>query len=313
VRRAGGGCAATHQTENAKPGTTSLFAGGAPIPAGAGSVSATPTLTAGHWVVCAWLDQPNGDAVVTKRGLAFTVAPKPKPGKASPGLAFTSATASTTSGIAIAGTTTPTFRGPLTIRLVCGLITLRAKATASGGAFSATSPLPAGCVAGDVVQIGVSSAGQAHFVAQDIATTATVTGPPPVTHHARPLPRLFSVVHRQGGRVTNVFRLRPHHVQVALSAGGPLTLRWTRWTRFGARGHGTAHPGTRHFAVHVHATHPTHGHFACLSLTARRHGRRHTTRLALARVRGSRPLAWVPVGRLGPQSRYRAVTKQGCR
>jgi hypothetical protein len=266
------------------------------------------------WLICSYLEGPVADEVVARQGIVAAVSPKPNPTptKADPTLALTAATASTATGIAITGTTAPTFSGPLTIKLQCGLVNLKIKATAAAGAFAATSGLPAGCVAGDVVQIQVVSPARSRFKADVVTAAATVTAPA-VVHHAHPLPRLFSAVVRRGGRVINEFRLRPRHVRVALSVGGPLTLRWSRWTHFGARGHGTAHPGSRHFAVRVHATHPTKGHFACMSLTARRNGRRHTTRLALARVRGSRPLAWVRVARLGPHSRYRAVTRQGCR
>jgi hypothetical protein len=314
ARHSGGGCAATHQAENAKPGTTTLLPGGAPVPAGAGSATAQTTLPAGHWLMCTYLEGPTAGEVATQQAVVFNVAPKPQPpqGKADPTLALTAATASTATGIAVTGTTSPTFSGPLTVKLQCGLVTLKVKIMAAAGAFSATSGLPTGCVAGDVVQIQVISPARRHFKADQVTGTATVTAPPVVHVHHR-LPRLFSAARRHGGHVTNVFRVRPRHIRVARSVGGPLTLRWSRWTRFGARGHGTAHPGKRHFAVRVHATHPTHGHFACLSVTARRHGHRRTTRLALARVRGSRPLAWVRVARLGPHSRYRAVTRQGCR
>jgi hypothetical protein len=317
VRQSAGGCAASHEAESSKPGTANLFPGGFAIPAGAGSAAAQPTLPAGRWLVCAYLQGPIAGEVVNSQAVSFNVAKKPAPpaGRADPTLALTSATATTTTGIALTGTTAPTFFGPLTVKLQCGLVTVKVKITAAAGAFSATSGLPSGCVPGDVVQIQVISRLRKHFKASEVAASATVTAPAVVVHHhPRRLPRLFRVVRRHGAGVTNVFRVRPRHVRVALSVGGPLTLHWSKWTRFGARGHGTAHPGHRRFAVHVHATHPTHGHFACLAVTARHHGRRHTTRLALARVPGTRPLAWGPVHRLGgPHSRYRAVSRQGCR
>lgn len=71
----------------------------------------------------------------------------------------------------------------------------------------------------------------------------------------------------------DVYKVRPHTVEVAEAYGGTLTLHWSSWTRTGAAGSGTSVVSgmglTTTLPIGVHAWRVRSGRFTRLSITDR--------------------------------------------
>jgi hypothetical protein len=146
------------------PGTQQVFGG--PL-----TTTATTKQKTGLYVICTWVEGPNGDEVDASATTPVTVGTPPPP---QPGLTLTKASASRRHGVSVAGTTASGFAGKLVISAACGSASAKHTTTAHTRRFAASVRLPTGCRKAKKVKLTVSWAGSSAFAKQTVAKTVAI-------------------------------------------------------------------------------------------------------------------------------------------
>lgn len=286
IRPAGGACAADQQADRALERSDHVvFPGGVAIDGGPEVSSVSLREPAGSYLICTWVVGPRSGEVDAMLATPLSVAATPA--AAAPDITLTSLTASTGSGISLAGRTADGLTGELAVTASCNGSHSSGSASARSGRFTAHFGLPLGCDAGARLVVRARWAGTAAFAVGHATRTATVTA----GRAPRAGPLLFSRIIRHRRRFHDVFLVRPRSIVI-----GEVTLRirWSRWTQRWARGRGVVREAHRRYPVTVRATRVIGHTFACLAVTRVSAGHARTTRYGLGRL-GHSTYAWLSV------------------
>jgi hypothetical protein len=110
---------------------------------------------------------------------------------------------------------------------------------------------------------------------------------------ARASSSLPTMLSRITGSGTYVVAIRPRVVVTDSADGGELRLHWTRWSRSGGAGYGTAHPDHGSYAIRVTVGRPVQEVFTRMTIFTRQNGRVHADRMAMAYL--GDVLSWIRV------------------
>ena len=281
-----------------------------------GPVASTATVTEGpgSYLICTYVEGPDESGEVDAAlSTPFSIAAPPP--KLDPDLAITALTASTSTGISVAGTTAAAFAGTLKVVASCNHATSNGIGTATAGAFTAGLALPAKCAAGDEVTVKVSWLGSSTTTKDATSAEATAAAPPvqpaptkPKKHkkqkpekHGAALPTVYSSFTIKGSVVHNVFSRRPTRIVLDSADGGELVLDWHRWTSRQAVASGVAHPDHGHYRIKVLLSRPIKGTFACMTITSNLDHHHEVDRLGLGRS-SDNDLGWFRLGFLGTKA-----------
>lgn len=139
-----------------------------------GGPSTTTVVTkqrTGSYLVCTWVEGPNGGEVDRSVSTPLTVGTPTPP---QPGLKLTRATASHRRGVSIAGSSAVGFSGKLAVSAACGSSTARRTVTDRNRRFSSSVALPGGCRRARRVKLSVSWAGSSAFARQTVTRTVAI-------------------------------------------------------------------------------------------------------------------------------------------
>jgi hypothetical protein len=139
---------------------------------GPSTTTATTKQKTGLYLVCTWVEGPNGGEVDATASTPVTVGTPAPP--ASPRLKLTKAAASHRHGVTMAGTTASGFTGKLAVSAACGSSTARRSVTAHKRRFSSAFDLPGGCRHARKVKLTVSWAGSSAFAKQTVTRTVVI-------------------------------------------------------------------------------------------------------------------------------------------
>jgi hypothetical protein len=154
---------------------TNLFGPGAQdVFGGPETTTATTKQKTGFYILCTWVQGPNGDEVDDSATTPVTVGTPPPPALPKPGLALIKAAASHRRGVSVAGTTVSGFTGKLVVSAACGSSTAKRTTAAHNRRFVASVRLPSGCRKAGRVQLTVSWAGSSAFAKQTVARTVAI-------------------------------------------------------------------------------------------------------------------------------------------
>ncbi|MFZ0043644.1 MAG: hypothetical protein WAK93_20210 [Solirubrobacteraceae bacterium] len=123
---------------------------------------ATVKLGTGSYLVCGWIEGPNGGEVDLATSKPLTVGTPSLP----PGLHLGKVTASRRHGVSVSGTTAAGLSGRLVVTAACGASSKRATPKAGHGRFRAHLALPGGCRRASALKVGVSWGGSSAFAKQ---------------------------------------------------------------------------------------------------------------------------------------------------
>ncbi|HWE08547.1 MAG TPA: hypothetical protein VG325_04300 [Solirubrobacteraceae bacterium] len=173
IAKAGPAPCAPAYEQQAHPVTTVFGNGKQQVFGGPITTTASVTEPTGAYVVCTWIEGPNGSEVDAARSTAIPVGtpstPSPKPG-----LRLTRLTASRRHGITAGGTTTSKFTGRLLVTAACGRSTSKAAPTVKRGRFSAHLALPRGCRRAKQLKVTAAWGGSRAWAKQTVARTAAI-------------------------------------------------------------------------------------------------------------------------------------------
>jgi hypothetical protein len=169
-------CPATFSLDQQQnqPETNLLGPGAQQVFGGPVTTTATTKPKTGFYVVCTWVQGPNGDEVDDSATTPVTVGTPPPPALPKPGLALTRATASHRGGVSVAGTAVSGFTGKLVVSAACGSATAKRTTSARNRRFAASVRLPNGCRKARRVRLTVSWAGSSAFAKQTVAKTVVI-------------------------------------------------------------------------------------------------------------------------------------------
>jgi hypothetical protein len=138
------------------------------------TTTATTRQKTGLYVVCTWVQGPNGAEVDQAATTPITVGTPPPPALPKPGLKLTKATASHRHGVSVAGTAVSGFTGRLVISAACGSATATRTTTARQRRFASSLRLPRGCRTARKVRLTAAWAGSSAFAKQSVAKTVAI-------------------------------------------------------------------------------------------------------------------------------------------
>ena len=135
------------------------------------TTTATTKQKTGFYIVCTWVQGPNGDEVDQGATTPLTVGTPPPP---TPGLVLTKASASRRRGVSVTGTTISGFAGKLIVSAACGSATTKRTTSARHGRFASRMRLPRRCRTARHVRLTVAWAGSSAFAKQSVAKTVAI-------------------------------------------------------------------------------------------------------------------------------------------
>lgn len=158
------------QTQN-EPETNLVGFAGQQVFGGPLTTTATTRQKTGNYIVCTWVQGPNGGQVDDTATTPVTVGTPPPP---TPGLILTRATASHRRGVSVAGTTATGFAGKLLVSAACGSATAKRTTSAHNGRFASSVRLPRRCRTARKVRLTVAWGGSSAFARQSAAKTVAI-------------------------------------------------------------------------------------------------------------------------------------------
>ena len=161
---------AADQSQNQQE-TNLLGFGSQQVFGGPVTTTATTKQKTGFYIVCTWVQGPNGDEVDQTATTPVTVGTPPPP---TPGLILTKAKASHRHGVSVAGTTITGFAGKLVVSAACGSVTAKRTTSAHNGRFASSVRLPRRCRTARKVRLTVAWAGSSAFAKQSVAKTVAI-------------------------------------------------------------------------------------------------------------------------------------------
>ncbi len=151
---------------------TNLFGADQPqVFGGPVTTTATTKQRTGFYIICTWVQGPNGGEVDGTASTPVTVGTPPPP---TPGLTLGKAAASHRHGVSVAGTTATGFAGKLVVSAACGASTVRHTTSAHNRRFASSLRLPRGCRTAKRVRLTVSWAGSSAFSKQSVSKTVAI-------------------------------------------------------------------------------------------------------------------------------------------
>jgi hypothetical protein len=151
--------------------TNLLGFGGQQVFGGPVTTTATTKQKTGLYIVCTWVQGPDGGQVDQTATTPVTVGAPPPP---TPGLILTKATASHRHGGSVAGATISGFAGKLVVSAACGSARAKRTTRAHNGRFSSSVRLPRRCRTAKKVRLTVAWAGSSAFAKQSVAKTVAI-------------------------------------------------------------------------------------------------------------------------------------------
>jgi hypothetical protein len=127
----------------------------------------------GFYVICTWIEGPNGAEVDATATTQVTVG-SPVIALPKPGLALSKVTASHRHGVSATGKTRAAFSGHLVLAAACGSSTAKRTTTAKKGRFSGTVGLPAACRKAKRVTVTLTWAGSSSYAKQSITRSVAI-------------------------------------------------------------------------------------------------------------------------------------------
>jgi hypothetical protein len=170
-------CAVSYELETQQPQQeTTLLGAGSPLIFG-GPTTSTVTVKqpTGTYLICTWVEGPNGQELDGSAITPVTVGTPAPPVGPKPGLALTKVTASRRHGVSVTGAAATGFTGRLLVTAACGSSRTKHTTTARGRRFSASLGLPGGCARARTVKLTVTWAGSGAWSKQT-ATRSVVIG-----------------------------------------------------------------------------------------------------------------------------------------
>lgn len=138
------------------------------------TTTATTKQKTGNYIVCTWVQGPNGGEVDDTATTPVTVGTPPPP---TPGLILTKATVSHRHGLSVVGTTATGFAGKLVVSAACGSATAKRTTSAHNGRFASKLRLPRRCRTAKRLRLTVAWAGSSAFAKQSVAKTVAIGRP----------------------------------------------------------------------------------------------------------------------------------------
>jgi len=170
-------CAASYELEIQQPQheTTLLGVGSPPVFGGPTTSTVTTKQPTGTYLICTWVEGPNGQEVDGSAITPITVGTPTPPLAPKPGLALTRVTASRRHGVSVTGAAVTGFTGRVLVTAACGSSRTTHATSAKGRRFSASLGLPSGCRHARTVKLSVTWAGSRAWSKQS-ATRSVVIG-----------------------------------------------------------------------------------------------------------------------------------------
>jgi hypothetical protein len=170
-------CAASYELETQQPQQeTTLLGVGSPLVFGGPTTSTVTTKQqTGTYLICTWVEGPNGQEVDASTITPITVGTPPPPVAPKPGLALTKVKASRRHGVSVIGAAAKGFTGRLLLTAACGSSKTTHATSAKSRRFSASLALPSGCRRARSVKLSVTWAGSSTWSKQS-ATRSVVIG-----------------------------------------------------------------------------------------------------------------------------------------
>jgi hypothetical protein len=170
-------CAASYELETQQsPQDTTLLGLDSPEVFGGPTTSTVTTKQpTGTYLICSWVEGPNGQEVDDVAVTPITVGTPAPPVAPKPGLALTKVKASRRHGVSVTGAAATGFTGRLLVTAACGSSRTKHTTNAKGRRFSASLGLPSGCGHARNVKLIVTWAGSSAWSKQS-ATKSVVIG-----------------------------------------------------------------------------------------------------------------------------------------
>ena len=145
--------------------------GSQPVFGGPATTAVVTKQRTGAYLVCTWVEGPNGGEVDDSASTPLTVGTLTPP---SPGLKLTQATASHRHGVTVGGRSASGFSGKLVVTAACGSSAVHRTTTDRKARFSSRFALPGGCRRAKRVKLTVSWAGSSAFAKQTLTRTVAI-------------------------------------------------------------------------------------------------------------------------------------------
>jgi hypothetical protein len=181
VKRAGGlPCQSSYELEQGANETfDDIFGGGTNVFGGPLTTTGDDTENqAGPYLICTWVEGPNGgevDAATSTPIYVGTPPPPPAPKVAvSPRLRLRHARASRKHGVSLSGSAASGLTGTVTVAAACGKSTVTGRSRVRFGSFSAHLRLPRGCRRAHRVQLTAVWPGSSAFSRQAVSDSVRI-------------------------------------------------------------------------------------------------------------------------------------------
>jgi hypothetical protein len=169
-------CAASYELEaQQSQQETTLLGVGSPLVFGGPTTSTVTTQQpTGTYLICTWVEGPNGQEVDGSLITPVTVGTPAPPIAPKPGLALTKVTASRRHGLSVTGAATAGFTGRVLVTAACGSSRTKHTANAKGRRFSASLGLPSGCRTARTLKLSVSWAGSSAWSKESVTRSVVI-------------------------------------------------------------------------------------------------------------------------------------------
>jgi hypothetical protein len=169
-------CAASYEleTQQSQQETTLLGAGSPLVFGGPTTSTVTTKQPTGTYLICTWVEGPNGQEVDGSAITPITVGTPAPPAAPKPALALTKVKASRRHGVSVTGAAASGFTGRVLVTAACGSSRTKHTSTAKGRRFSASLGLPSGCRRARTVKLTVTWAGSSAWSKQSATKSAVI-------------------------------------------------------------------------------------------------------------------------------------------